>query len=194
MIFTLASSNQHKAHELQELFRNSNLSVQVASKKVEVVEDADTFRGNALKKAQGYYDLLKTPIISDDSGLVLPARSDILGIKSARYAPELSDYKDKNEHLLKDIASLEGEKRRAYFVCVLCFYLNPKEIYHFEGRVHGVIGQKQQGEKGFGYDPIFYPDGDHGGASLAELEQWKMKNSHRAKAASSAVTFFQYRK
>ena len=84
---------------------------------------------------------------------------------------------------------LAEEARAAYFVCYLCFYKSPEEIYFFEGRVHGKIGSEQKGSGGFGYDPIFLPDGQ-GGKSLAEVGEWKMKNSHRAKACKEAVIFF----
>jgi XTP/dITP diphosphohydrolase len=69
--------------------------------------------------------------------------------------------------------------------------LNEKEIFFFEGRVHGVIGDSYRGEHGFGYDPIFIPfRTEKNGATLAELPKWKNQNSHRAKAAAAALEFF----
>ena len=190
MNFLLASANAHKALELNELFENSKLKITPASRKLEIIEDGETFQANAFKKARGYYEQFKTPTLADDSGLVIPARTDILGVHSARYAPEFSDYKDKNAHLLLDISQLVGDERKAYFVCYFCFYLRPDEVFFFEGRVHGVIAQELTGEGGFGYDPIFLPDGQ-GGKSFAETPAWKMQHSHRAKAAREALKFFQ---
>ena len=189
MEFLLASANAHKAEELNDLLNQAGVTIVPSSEKLDVVEDGSTFQENALKKAQAYYEKFSRPAVADDSGLVIPAREDILGIYSARYAPEAEDYKEKNEILLKDIQDLKGDKRKAYFACYLCFYISPEEVYFFEGRVHGVIGDTQQGEKGFGYDPIFNPDGCEG-KSLAQLPEWKMKNSHRAKASQSAINFF----
>lgn len=190
MNFLLASSNAHKAEELNELLNEGGISIAPSPQKFEIVEDGFSFQENALKKAEGYFKELKQPTVADDSGLVLPERTDILGIHSARYAPEYTNYKDKNEALLKDIQELKGDKRKAYFVCYLCFYISPEEIYFFEGRVHGVMADKASGSDGFGYDPIFLPDGQEG-KSLAEVGEWKMLNSHRAKACLAAKKFFQ---
>lgn len=190
MEFLLASSNAHKAEELNDLLNQGGLEIKPAPRKFDIVEDGVSFQENALKKAQGYYNELKNPTLADDSGLVLPARKDILGIHSARYAPDLIDYKLKNEALLNDISALKGEERKAYFVCYLCFYINPSEVYFFEGRVHGEIAESQSGTGGFGYDPIFLPNGLEG-KSLAEAGDWKMLNSHRAKACLAAQKFFQ---
>jgi XTP/dITP diphosphohydrolase len=83
------------------------------------------------------------------------------------------------------------ENRLANFTCVLCCYLSPEEVYFFEGRVHGVIGTEYRGDKGFGYDPVFVPTrAENDGKTLAELPEWKNKNSHRAKAAQAALAFF----
>jgi XTP/dITP diphosphohydrolase len=92
---------------------------------------------------------------------------------------------------LIELLNRSHKDRKAYFVCVLCFYLSPDEIYFFEGRVQGVIGEELKGEKGFGYDPIFIPERkENDKKSLAELPEWKNEFSHRAKAAQSALEFF----
>ena len=192
--FFLASSNAHKALEINELLQGSGLNVLPAPNSFDVVEDGDTFQENALIKAEAYYKAFKRPALADDSGLVIPARPDIMGIYSARFAPEYSDYNGKNQRLLEELKTLKGQDREAYFVCYLCFYLGPKEIYFFEGRVHGSIAEKIQDGAGFGYDPLFLPDGEHNGRSLAQLSAWKMKNSHRAKACEAAVNFFKNQK
>lgn len=189
MEFILGSSNAHKAQELDALLKSGGLSITSAPSKLEVVEDGTTFQENAFKKAEAYFKEFGRPSLADDSGLVLPAKSEILGVQSARYAPHLEDYKEKNNFLLSEIKDLKGGSRKAYFACYLCFYLSPDEVYYFEGRVHGRIGDTPAGSDGFGYDPIFYPDGCEG-KSLAELPEWKMENSHRAKACAAASKFF----
>lgn len=193
MEFILASTNAHKAEELNELLNSGNLTIVSAPDKMEVLEDGLTFQENAYKKAYGYYQKYKKPTVADDSGLVVPALPDILGIYSARFAPELPDYKDKNLKLIELMQNLKGEDRSAYFVCYLCFYLSPEEIYFFEGRVHGEIGHEIKGQDGFGYDPVFEPTGCSG-KSMAEVSEWKMTNSHRAKACRDAAIFFSSQK
>jgi XTP/dITP diphosphohydrolase len=193
MEFILASSNTHKAQELDSILSAGNLKITSASEKLEVVEDGLTFQENAFKKAKAYFDKFQKPTLADDSGLVFPAREEILGIHSARYAPHLENYKDKNEYLLEDIKNLKGGDRKAHFACYLCFYISEDEVYFFEGRVHGRIGDEAQGADGFGYDPIFLPDGQQG-KSLAEISEWKMLNSHRAKACAAAIKFFKAQK
>lgn len=188
--FLLASGNAHKAEEFKELF-GSAIKVSPAPKSLEVDETGTTFTENAYLKARAYFETYKVPSLADDSGLVLEAFPDLLGVQSARYAPDLKDYKDKCQRLMDLYNEKPETNRNAYFVCVLCFYLGPDEVYFFEGRVHGAIGKSYQGEHGFGYDPIFIPERkENDGKTLAELPEWKNEFSHRAKAVQSALMFF----
>ena len=189
MEFILATGNPHKVEEINELLKDAPISAIAAPEKVEVVEDGTTFEQNAYKKAMAYYKKFAMPALADDSGLVMPALPDILGIHSARFAPDYPNYMDKIGELLKIIDAKNVKDRSAYFACVLCFVLSEKEVYFFEGRVHGQIGSEIRGSDGFGYDPIFEADGQDG-KTLAEIPEWKMENSHRAKAAKEAVNFF----
>lgn len=185
----LASSNPHKAEEFKELFVGT-LSVHPAPASLEVDESGKTFTENALLKAKAYFDTYKTPAVADDSGLVLEALPELLGVESARFAPHLKDYSEKCREILKIYQDRGIQDRSAYFVCVLCFYFSSEEIYFFEGRVHGKIAQEARGEGGFGYDPIFIPERkEEDGLSLAELPEWKNEFSHRAKASQAAVMF-----
>lgn len=186
--FLLASGNAHKAEEFAELF-NGVMEVVPAPASIEVDETGKTFMENAFIKAQAYFEAYGKPSLADDSGLVINALPELLGVQSARFAPELKDYKDK---CLKVIELLKDKAdHTAYFVCVLCFYLSPTEYYFFEGRVHGKIADKLSGEHGFGYDPIFLPERkEEDGKSLAELPEWKNLFSHRAKASKEALQFF----
>jgi XTP/dITP diphosphohydrolase len=186
----LASSNAHKASEFKELF-NDKILVQPAKEGIDVLENGSTYSENALLKAKAYYDKFKTPALADDSGLNVEAFPEILGLHSARFAPDLKTYQEKNLYLLELFEKNKIQDRRAYFTCVLCFYLAPGEIFFFEGRVHGSIGIELKGDAGFGYDPIFIPERtENDEKSLAELPEWKKSFSHRAKAAQAALQFF----
>jgi XTP/dITP diphosphohydrolase len=186
--FLLASGNAHKAQEFKELFQGT-LLVTPAPRTLDVDETGKTFTENAFLKAKAYFETYKVPSLADDSGLVVEALPDILGVQSARFAPDLPDYKDKNLRLI-ELLSTESN-RKAHFVCVLCFYLSAEEYYFFEGRVHGSIGVERRGNDGFGYDPVFVPDRtENDGKTLAELPEWKNSHSHRAKAVQGALSFF----
>ncbi|MES2528177.1 MAG: non-canonical purine NTP pyrophosphatase [Bdellovibrionota bacterium] len=189
--FLLASGNKHKAEEFKELFEGK-MGVYASPGTLEVDETGKTFTENALIKAKAYFDVYKVPTLADDSGLVLEAFPDLLSVQSARFAPDLKEYSDKCNRILELYREKNPTTRNAYFVCVLCFYYSDDEYYFFEGRVHGVIGERLQGSKGFGYDPIFIPERkENDGATLAELPEWKNEFSHRAKASRAALGFFQ---
>lgn len=187
MKLVLASSNSHKAEEFSQLFENQ-LEVVPATQALEVDETGATFQENAFLKAQTYYDKFKVPTLSDDSGLMLDAFPELLGVQSARFAPELSSYQDKCKKLLEIYQQNESRERGAQFICVLCFYFSPEEIYFFEGRMKGEIAQNISGEGGFGYDPVFIPEGQT--KSVASLPEWKKEFSHRARAVKNALSFF----
>lgn len=186
--FILASGNAHKAEEFKELFQGY-LSITPAPKTLEVDESGKTFTENAFLKAKAYYDSYGVPSLADDSGLVVEALPDILGVQSARFAPELPQYSDKCKKLIELLQN--KDTRAAYFVCVLCFYSGPDEVFFFEGRVHGTIGFELKGDHGFGYDPVFIPERkEQDMKTLAELPEWKNEFSHRAKASQAALQFF----
>lgn len=193
MELLLASSNPHKAEEFSELFDPHLVKVVAAPDKLEVVEDGASFFENALLKAKAYYDTYKRPVIADDSGLTVLALPDELGLQSARFGgPGLSD-RERAELLLKKMDGVSN--REAYFSCVLCVYFNESEIFYFEGRMAGTIGYAYRGTTGFGYDPVFIPaEKAQEGLSVAELHEWKQKNSHRALASAMAQKFLAQRK
>ncbi|MBY0516576.1 MAG: non-canonical purine NTP pyrophosphatase [Bacteriovoracaceae bacterium] len=186
--FILASGNAHKAEEFSELFKDK-IVVKAAPRGLSPDETGETFTANALIKAKAYYDEFQLPSLADDSGLTVESLPQILGVQSARFLPERADYKEKCLEIIRLLQT--HENKRAYFTCVLCFYISPSEIYFFEGRVHGEIGNEYRGDKGFGYDPIFIPQrAENDGKTLAELPEWKNLNSHRAKASLAALDFF----
>ncbi len=127
----------------------------------EIEEDGKTFAENARKKAVGYAKQTSLWTIADDSGLVVDALGGLPGVTSARFSGE----KEKNRTLLdhknmqKVLRLLEGvpkEKRTARFVCCLCLASSEKMLIETEGRLEGFIAEKEIGENGFGYDPIFF--------------------------------------
>ncbi|MBH48413.1 MAG: non-canonical purine NTP pyrophosphatase [Halobacteriovorax sp.] len=186
--FILASGNAHKAEEFAELLSPEIVKVEAAEQKLDVVEDGESFQANALLKAQAYYQKFKVPVMADDSGLVVEALPGELGIHSARFGGEGLSDTDRVNLLLEKLKGVE--ERSAYFVCQLCCYFSPKEIYFFEGRLSGEIGHAPKGEHGFGYDPVFIPTKAGADVSFASDPEFKAKYSHRAVACQHAQSFF----
>ncbi len=178
MVF--ATGNEGKASELRTLLPELDVESLAAYPLLTMPpETGETFEANALAKAQFVSETLGVSVMADDSGLEVDALAGAPGVRSARYAPG-SD-RDRCEQLLKDLAgvrSLEG--RRARFVCALAFVW-PGGSEVVRGVVWGHILFGGRGEGGFGYDPIFQPEGDT--RSMAELSlEEKNACSHRAAA------------
>ncbi len=183
MVIYLATSNNHKVREIQEILESTGIILQGAPEGFEVQEDGATYAENAVKKAQALSRQLNVVAMADDSGLEVEALGNGPGIHSARYAPTSSE---RIEKLLKN---LEGEKnRRGRFVCVIALAFPSGEIKTFYGECDGIITEKPSGSGGFGYDPVFFlPDY---GKTMAELEPAvKNRISHRAVALSRALTY-----
>jgi XTP/dITP diphosphohydrolase len=197
MNFILASTNAHKASELEKLGDPTVFTISAASEKIEVVEDGDTFQENALKKATEYFQKFGTPTLADDSGLVVKSLPGELGVLSARFGGEGLNDRDRAELLVKKMEDFkERALREAYFVSHLCFYLSKDEIYFFEGRMSGEIAYALRGEHGFGYDPVFIPEEftiSEEPKTLAQDPEWKSVHSHRARAMNFAMAFFKER-
>ena len=184
----VATGNQHKVEEYKELLADQN--VELKSLKdypncPEVVEDGTTFAENAAKKAVEVCRYCDVPAFADDSGLEVEALGGEPGIYSSRYAD--SDA----ERIAKVLKNLEGkDNRRARFVCVIAIAINGELIETFEGEVKGTIIDAPRGTNGFGYDPIFVPDGyDKTFAEMSDGE--KNKISHRANAVKKAIEFIE---
>lgn len=154
----IASKNENKVKEIGQILNNSALdivSLNEFSQVPDIEETGETFLENALLKAHHYHNILSRPVISDDSGLVVPTLDGEPGIYSARYAGIHSDYVRNNEKLLSKMQNLDGELRRACFICAAVYYDSEIEI-QAEGRVYGEITKFTLGNNGFGYDPVFY--------------------------------------
>lgn len=184
----LASQNSHKIKEMQQIL--SPLGIEVLSARQfpelkEVIEDRPTLKGNALKKARYVSQETQLPALSDDTGLEVEALNGKPGVYSARYAGRNASYQDNVQKLLGE---LEGKlNRAAQFRTVVALVDNDGE-YTFEGVCKGEIITEQKGEKGFGYDPVFKPEGFN--KTFAELDSVvKNEISHRGRAIQNFVEF-----
>lgn len=151
----------------------------------EIVEDADTIQGNAKIKADYITNRYHLDCFADDTGLEVDALDGAPGVYSARYAGEHCSYQDNVNKMLE---ALKGVKnRKAAFRTVIALNLKG-ESYYFEGRCDGHITEEQRGTNGFGYDPIFQPDGFE--ETFAEMGH-KSKNaiSHRGRATQKLIAF-----
>ncbi|TDX48809.1 XTP/dITP diphosphatase [Orenia marismortui] len=180
----LATGNQHKIDEMKKILANTKIEI-ISKNDIdslpEVIEDQDTFIGNALKKAREISNYTGFPTISDDSGLVVEALDGSPGVYSARFAGVDASDKDNNKKLLKLLKNTPKEERGAYFSCAMAFVSPEGEEYTVTGRCDGVIDIEEKGSGGFGYDPLFVPTGYQ--QSFAELgDEIKNRISHRAKA------------
>lgn len=190
----LATGNDHKTEEFNDLFADSEIKILSAVKfggMPEVIEDGNTFQSNAYLKAYALSKQIdkKHWVIADDSGLEVDHLAGAPGIYSARYAGVGASDIENMDKLLKNLKGLSKSERRARFRCVLCLIDKDSGTYYFEGTCKGKIGLKPKGKFGFGYDPIFIPDGHK--ASFAELgESIKSQLSHRARAVLACKQFF----
>jgi XTP/dITP diphosphohydrolase len=186
----LASRNPNKIEELRELLSLPDLRVLSTAdfpELEEVDEDALTLEGNALKKAHYVAMVTGLPSLADDTGLEVSALNGAPGVYSARYAGEQASYDDNVEKLLSEMEDIE--QRNAQFRTVVAF-VDADKHWIFEGICTGQISRYRKGVKGFGYDPIFMPDGFE--QSFAEMaSEQKNSISHRGLAMKEVVAFLQ---
>ena len=186
----LASRNPNKIEELRALLSLPDvriLSTTDFPELEEVEEDALTLEGNALKKAHYVAMVTGLPSLADDTGLEVSALNGAQGVYSARYAGEQASYEDNVEKVLSEMS--QTNERKAQFRTVVAFVDADKQ-WIFEGVCTGQISRHRKGAGGFGYDPIFVPDGFD--KSFAEMNPTQ-KNaiSHRGLAMKKAVAFLQ---
>ena len=190
MILIFATHNAKKLIEAQSILPASVVikSLVDVAYDQEIIENADTFEGNATLKTDAIFSVFGEACFADDSGLVVPSLNGLPGVKSARYASDSMpvDHQANNDKLLR--ALYNESDRSAYFISVVCLKLpNQTELY-FEGRVTGRIADSPKGDMGFGYDPIFIPDGHT--QTFAELgPAVKNQISHRARALNQMSAF-----
>lgn len=191
MKIVLATQNAHKIEEMTQILGNTAevLSLSAFPLDHELPETGETLRENALEKARYVAQKFGVNCLADDTGLEVDALNGAPGVYSARYAGEEKNPAKNMEKLLHE---LQGQtNRKARFKTVLALILDGRE-YLFEGAVEGVILQERQGEKGFGYDPVFLPDGFS--QSFAEMDPTqKNEISHRGRALQQLKLFLAQR-
>ncbi len=179
----IASNNTHKINEISQLVEGIELlSLKDIGFSADIPEPYHTFEENALAKASAIYQFSGKNVFADDSGICVYALNGEPGVDSAHYSGERDDEKN----LRKVLAGLKGEQdRRAFYKAVICLVWDG-EVYYFEGICEGKITEEKRGEGGFGYDPIFIPDGYE--QTFAELPlSVKNQISHRGKAVMKMV-------
>lgn len=178
----VATTNVHKAEEIAAILSETGLDIRPAPEMPDVVEDGDTFRANALLKARAAAAALRAPALADDSGLAVDALSGEPGVHSARFAGEAADAADNNALLVERLTALGVKDPAAAFVCYVVIAAPDGAILaEAEGRVEGLIRWPARGERGFGYDPLFFHPPS--GCRLSELTpEAKNAISHRGEA------------
>jgi XTP/dITP diphosphohydrolase len=192
-ILTLATRNRHKVTELAEQMPPSWKVQSVANIAglPEIEETGATFLANATLKAEGISRHVPGLVLADDSGLEVDALSGAPGVYSARYAGQPTSDAKNNEKLLKELdekGATQPEQRKARFRCVLVVAEQGKTIASFDGTVEGHVAAELSGSHGFGYDPLFIPDGytESFGSLSSEI---KAHISHRAKAMAQFLSW-----
>ena len=180
------TGNKNKLREVQKLlFSYRLLSLDDLNYTDEILETEDTIEGNALLKADHIFKKFEINCFSDDTGLFIDSLDGQPGVMSARFAGDSSNSEDNIRLVLEKLNGKEN--RNAVFRTVICLIINGK-INYFHGEVKGIITEEKTGDKGFGYDPIFIPEGFNKTFSEFTLEE-KNKLSHRAIAVSKLVKF-----
>jgi XTP/dITP diphosphohydrolase len=185
VVLVVGTRNVKKRQELVEILADFGLDVRDLSgwpDAPEVIEDADTFEGNARKKATELARALGHWVLGEDSGLVVPGLNGRPGVYSARYAGKQGDDEANNARLLAELAPLPEDRRAAYYVCTAALADPTGDVKAVvEGRCHGVIAHELRGTGGFGYDPLFVIPEYH--RTFGELSaRVKHALSHRGRA------------
>ena len=191
MKIIVASNNQGKLKEFKSILEPLGYTVVTAKEQGismdSVEETGATFVENSIIKAAFVHEQTGLPTIADDSGLTISALPDILGVYSARFMGEDTPYVDKNNEILKRLK--DESQRDAYFTSAIVM-IDEQGIHAFEGRIDGSIAEAIMGEGGFGYDPIFVPNGMTVSFGMLDADV-KNKISHRALALQKFIDFME---
>ncbi len=182
-----ATNNQHKIEEIQSLVGPdfSIIDMKSAGIDIDIPEPHATLNENALEKAQTIFDITKTNCFGEDTGLEIEALNGAPGVKSARYAGEDRNFQANINKVLEELKNKTN--RKAQFRTVICLKWQ-QQTYYFEGICKGEIALKMHGEKGFGFDPIFIPEGSQKSFAEMTMEE-KNTFSHRQKAVTQLFEF-----
>ena len=181
-----ASNNEHKAEEIRKIIGKSFVikTLKESGININIPEPHDTLEENATEKSSVIYRLTKMDCFSEDTGLEVDALNGEPGVKSSRYAED-EPLKNNIDTLLNKLKNKSN--RTAQFRTVISLMLKGKE-HQFQGACKGTIIAKQRGEKGFGYDPVFMPEGSNKTFAEMDIEE-KNTYSHRRKAIEKLVGF-----
>lgn len=192
----LATANTHKLEEFQRILNKKLPEVSLISQKEfenvpDIEESGVTFAENALIKARALNNFTNLPALADDSGLVVEALDNRPGIFSARYAGVGSTDKKNLEKILLEIKNFEDKYLKAYFECAIAYVDKAKNLeFVVDGQMFGTLVKEIRGENGFGYDPIFVPNGYE--RTVSELtNNVKDEISHRGKALEKFCIIFE---
>jgi len=191
MRILIATMNVGKLREYERLLAEvpglELATMESLAESVDVVEDCDTFAGNAKKKATEIAAVARMPCLADDSGLEVDALGGRPGVRSARYAGQGATDATNNAKLLDELSDVANESRTARFHCAIVVVdSDGHELAFAQGACEGRISREPKGAHGFGYDPLFIPEGFT--ETMAELgPATKNEISHRAKAAEKLV-------
>lgn len=186
----IATHNAHKVKEIKKILRGAPVRIIGLENfpAYTVRETGKTLEANALLKARAAVRRTGQAALSDDTGLEVAALGGAPGVYSARYAGYGCTFQDNNRKLLRALAKVRGNKRRALFRCVVALARPDGTTKLFQGRCPGFITETIQGEKGFGYDPVFLPRGAK--KTFAEMSaREKNRVSHRAQAFGRALAY-----
>ncbi len=181
--YVLATANPDKAREIEAILAGLDIALVPRPLEVpEVIEDGETLEDNALLKARALCEATGMAAIADDTGLFVDALDGAPGVYSARYAGEEATYADNCAKMLRELTGVALESRTARFRTVAAVAYPDGSWFVVDGEVEGVIAESARGSHGFGYDPIFLPEGQRGRA-MAELSpDEKHALSHRGNA------------
>lgn len=186
MIFLLATHNQKKRAELERILAPLGIQVKTAEQAgvelTDVEETGETFRENAILKAESGCRESGLPCVADDSGLEVDALNGAPGVYSARYAGEHGNDEKNIEKLLHALRDVPEGARTARFVCTACCVFPDGTLLIARGECRGTIAFKKSGKGGFGYDPVFVPDEADGRSMAALTDAEKDAISHRRRA------------
>jgi XTP/dITP diphosphohydrolase len=187
MELIFATNNQHKVDEIRSVLGSSFsiITLKEAGINIDIPEPHDTIEANASEKSTVIHQLTGKNCFSEDTGLECEALNGEPGVKSARYAGEHRNFQANIDLLLHNLSGKNNNIAR--FKTIISLIVNGKE-YLFEGLCNGRIIEDQQGEGGFGYDPVFVPDDSTLTFAQMSMEE-KGKYSHRAKAVKKLVEF-----
>lgn len=181
----ISTGNMNKVDEIKKILKDLPFEVvsknEIGLKDIDVIEDGNTLEENSIKKAKVLAEKIDYMVLADDSGLFVDELEGRPGVYSSRYGGEEGNDQKNNEKLLRELRDVPLQNRTGSFKAVIALVKEDKEIIIVNGQCKGKIALEKKGDNGFGYDPLFIPDGFD--KSFGELDE-KVKNqiSHRGKA------------